>query len=96
MGSCTKALQKALFPKVNKMELKTLRDFELNPKSWAGAMANAGRKYSIDIPELREEAIKWVHHLRKANKILKKPNDTIEICWIIQFFNLKEKELNTI
>ena len=44
--------------------LKTLEDFEINPKSWAGAMANAGRKYTIDIPELKQEVIKWVKKWR--------------------------------
>ncbi len=47
-------------------ELKTLKDFKVNPKSWAGAMANAGRKYTIDIPELKQEAIKWIKEIDKC------------------------------
>lgn len=42
------------------MELRILKDFEVNSKSWAGAMANVGRKYTIDIDELKQEAIKWI------------------------------------
>lgn len=41
-------------------ELRTLKDFEVNPTSFAGAMANAGRKYTIIIDDLKREAIKIV------------------------------------
>lgn len=45
--------------------LKTLYDFEVKPKSWAGAMANAGRKYTIGAVELKQEAIKWIKAFEK-------------------------------
>ena len=55
-------------------DLKTLKDFEINPKSWAEAMSNAGRKYTIDIDGFRQEAIKWIKELEKVND-LKEPFD---------------------
>ncbi len=67
------------------MTLKTLKDFEVNPKSWAGAMANAGRKYTIDIPELKQEAIKWVKSPEKSYYTT--------INWILHFFNITEENL---
>ena len=51
------------------MELKTLKDFEVNPKSFAGAMANAGRKYTINIEDLKQEAIKWIKFMKPLDKI---------------------------
>ena len=78
--------------------LKTLKDFEVNPKSWAGAMANAGRKYTIDIDELKQEAIKWIHVLiiGHASRLDEIPTEHTEdiIKWIKHFFNIKEEELN--
>ncbi len=66
------------------MELKTL-------KEWS--------EYSSDramvVNSLREIAITWVNHLRRCNRDLQLPRDTIEVNWIIQFFNLKEEELNS-
>ena len=71
-------------------KLKTLRDFEIRPKSWAAAMAAGGRKYNIDLDGLRQEAIK---HL----KYHKKHDDTPSCCsltgWIEDFFNIKKDDL---
>ena len=74
------------------MKYKTLKDFKVNPQSFAGAMANAGRKYTIDINELREEAIKWLATIR---------SDIWDVIYhsnplFIQFFNITEKELNDV
>ncbi len=75
------------------MTLKTLKDFKVNPKNWAGAMANAGRKYTIDIDELKAEAIKWVKHWRELDeakcRICNIPTDTD----FMHFFNITEEEL---
>ena len=46
--------------KDKKPKLETLKDFKINPKSWAKAMSTAGRKYNTDIDELRQLAIKWI------------------------------------
>ena len=74
-----------------KNKLKTLKDFKVNPKSWAGAMANAGRKYTIDIPELKQEAIKWVKELSKDGI---KENVSIWK-WTKHFFNITEEDLKS-
>ena len=74
-------------------KLKTLRDFEVNPKSWAGAMANAGRKYTIEISDLKQEAIKWVKKLDFCcNSEGFACEEEIQK-WIKHFFNIEEKDL---
>ena len=86
------------------MELKTLKDFKVNPKSWAGAMANAGRKYTIEISDLKQEAIKWykkLEELKKSNYYNKKDdfqrnfqeNPEVALRFLEIFFNITEKDL---
>ncbi len=49
----------------------------------------------IHITKLRTAAISWVNHLRRCNRDLQLPKDTIEVNWIIQFFDLQERELKS-
>lgn len=44
----------------NTPKLKTLKDFQLKPKSWAEAMTNAGRKHETNVTDLRRLAIEWI------------------------------------
>ncbi len=90
-------------------KLKTLKYFEVNPKSWAGAMANAGRKYTIDISGLKQEAIKWIKQNPQRDfycTICEEFNcdcsssDCFKIyhwddvyTWIRYFFNITEEDL---
>jgi len=66
-------------------ELKTLKDFEFKAKSWAGAMANAGRKYTIDLDGLKQEAIK----LFKTKKVMMMTAQEFIHWW----FNITEEDL---
>ena len=50
-------------------KLETLKDFKIIPKSWASAMANAGRKYNIDIDDLRQLIIKWIKEIRRLKDV---------------------------
>ncbi len=71
------------------IKLRTLEDFEFKAKSWAGAMAHAGRKYTIDIDELKQEAIKWVKDARDKDPI----NWYVRCEIVIIFFNIIEEDL---
>ena len=81
------------------MKLKTLKDFIVNPKSWAGAMANCGRKYTIDIEELKQEAIKHIKSTEDEKivddngDIFDNPNWRADTKMMEDFFNITEEDL---
>ena len=59
---CIKHKENCIGCKIRKAKIKTLKEvlelideFKVNPKSGSGAMANAGRKYTIEIDELKSK-----------------------------------------
>ena len=77
-------------------KLKTLKDFQVNPKSWASAMSNAGRKYTTDIDDFRQEAINDLIDIYELEKILNiKLNDktcSILTKYIMWKFDIKKND----
>ena len=69
-------------------KLKTLKDFEVNPKSWAG------------VPELKQEAIKHIKEDQKQAEFAREQGDDELLNFNLgrksfakEFFNITEEDL---
>jgi hypothetical protein len=70
-------------------ELKTLEDFK--PEGKYGGVDVKGQSIRIPHWMLKQEAIKWIKHLKYER--YKKSERWDEIAWIKHFFNIENKDL---